>query len=373
MLSRKSPHDFETFLNRWATRADNSNERRRVNELKSLRNLRSCVGHDGLLRIDGLLENADLPTDTKHPIILPGRHPLTRLIVLDEHSKCGHAGSSSTLMKTRQRFWIIYGIGNVNHYLADCGKCLILKAKPVRQLMGDLPECRLTLSNKPLKFCGMDYLGPYLFREGRSDRKAWFLLMSCLSTRCIHVEVVASLDLNSFVLAFSRFINSRGPVDTIYSDNGSTFRAASDCLPGLLGSTEFQNAMRKSDVNWVRIPPYAPSQGGAWEMMVKLFKKALNQTIESIRRTPNLIELQTFTFDAVRIVNDRPLTTVSDQPNDLTPITPSSFLEQSLSPNTPVCGFHDKGDIRKDFLYNATLAHRFWLNWMKSYILSSQG
>ena len=211
--------------------------------------------------------------------------------------------------------------------------------------MGDLPECRLTLSNKPFKFCGMDYPGPYLFREGRSDRKAWFLLMSCLCTRCIHVEVVTSLDLNSFVLAFSRSINLRGPVDTIYSNNGSTFRAASDCLPGLLGSTEFQNAMRKCDVNWVRISPYAPSQGGAWEIMVKLFKKALNQTIESIRRTLNLIQLQTFTIDAVRIINDRPLTTVSDQPNDLTPISPSSFLGQSLSPNTPVCGFHDKGDI----------------------------
>ena len=30
LLSRKSPDDFETFLNRWARRADNSNERRRV-------------------------------------------------------------------------------------------------------------------------------------------------------------------------------------------------------------------------------------------------------------------------------------------------------------------------------------------------------
>ena len=56
--------------------------------------------------------------------------------------------------------------------------------------------------------------------------------------------------------------------------------------------------------------------------MVKLFKKALNQTIESIRRTPTLIELQIFTIDAVRIINDRPISTVSDQPNDLAPITP---------------------------------------------------
>ena len=54
-------------------------------------------------------------------------------------------------------------------------------------------------------------------------------------------------------------------------------------------------------------------------------------------------------------------------------MTPFSFLGQNLSPNTPVCGFDDEGDLRKDFLYNATLAHRFWLLWMKSCVSSLQG
>ena len=129
--------------------------------------------------------------------------------------------------------------------------------------------------------------------------------------------IVTSLDLNSFLLAFSRFTNLRGAVDTIYSDNGSTFCAAADRLPDLLKSTEFHNSLRKCNINWVRIPPYAPSQGGSWEIMVKLFKGALNKTIGNTRRLPSLIELQTFVADAVRIVNDRPLTTVSDHPNIL--------------------------------------------------------
>ena len=60
--------------------------------------------------------------------------------------------------------------------------------------------------------------------------------------------------------------------------------------------------------------------------MVKLFKNALLQVMGRARRKSTLIELQTFASDAVRIVNDRPLTTPSDQPNDLKPITPSCFL-----------------------------------------------
>ena len=57
---------------------------RRVSELKTLRNLRPCVDNDLMLRVEGRLENADLPTDTKRPLILPSRHPL---IILDEHAK----------------------------------------------------------------------------------------------------------------------------------------------------------------------------------------------------------------------------------------------------------------------------------------------
>ena len=129
-------------------------------------------------------------------------------------------------MNTRQRFWIIHGIGSVKHYLSDCAKCSILKAKPVRQLMADLSECRITMCNKPFKFCSSDYLGPHYFREGRSNRKAWGLLFTCLCTRCLHVEVVTSLDLNSFLFVFSCFTNVRGAVDTFYSDNASTFCAA---------------------------------------------------------------------------------------------------------------------------------------------------
>ena len=194
-----------------------------------------------------------------------------------------------------------------------------------------------------------------------------------MSTRCLHVEIVTGLDLNNFLLAFSRFTNLRGHVETIYSDNGSTFCAAADVLPKLLDSPEFINSTRKRGINWVRIPPYAPSQGGSWESMVKLFKNALCQVVGRARRKPTLIELQTFTLDAVRIVNDRPLTTPSDQPNDLLPITPSCFLGQQLAPNSPLGSFHDKGDLRRDYLYNTTLAHQFWLSWAKSYLINLQG
>ena len=108
------------------------------------------------------------------------------------------------------------------------------------------------------------------------------------------------------------------------------------------------------------------------KLWLKLFKTALRQVIGRGHREPPLIKLQTYASDAVRIVNDRPLTTLRDQPNDLLVITPSCFLGQKLASSTPVGTFHKKGDLRRDYMYNSTLAHQFWLIWIKGYLTSLQ-
>ena len=125
----------------------------------------------------------------------------------------------------------------------------------MRQILSDLPSFRVTRANIPFQICGTDFLGPVMYRQGRSDCKAWGLLFTCLSTRCLHVEIVTGLDLNNFLLAFSRFTNLRGSVKTIYSDNGSTFCAAADTLPNLLGSCEFTNSLREKGTNKLGTKP----------------------------------------------------------------------------------------------------------------------
>ena len=158
--------------------------------------------------------------DEKHPIILPSKHPLTRFLILDCHQECAHGGIQYTLMLTRRHYWIIKGFSSVRYYIERCNACIIKKAKLVRQLMADLPSSRMAAYNKPFFHTGCDYFGPFTYKEGRSKKKAWGLLFTCMSSRAVHVELVTSLDLNSFVLAFSRFVDLRGPVSSFYSDNG---------------------------------------------------------------------------------------------------------------------------------------------------------
>ena len=74
---------------------------------------------------------------------------------------------------------------------------------------------------------------------------------------------------------------------------------------------------------------------------------------------PNLIELQTYVLNSTRLVNDRPLTPLSDDPKDYSAISPSSLLTPAFHPSTPVGAPHDKDDLRRDYRFNVALVHRF--------------
>ena len=86
------------------------------------------------------------------------------------------------------------------------------------------------------------------------------------------------------------------------------------------------------------------------------------------QRKPTLIELQTYVSNATRIVNDRPLTSLSDNPLDYNAITPASILTPSLDPALPIGHPHSTDHLRRDFRYNMALAQRFWERWIKFYL-----
>ena len=83
------------------------------------------------------------------------------------------------------------------------------------------------------------------------------------------------------------------------------------------------------------------------------------RVLENTHRLPILIELQTYFSDAVRVVNDRPLTTLSDSPNNLKPISPAFFLGEEVTPNSRMGEFQEKGVFRKNYVYFVNLANCF--------------
>ncbi|KAF0302739.1 hypothetical protein FJT64_025192 [Amphibalanus amphitrite] len=64
----------------------------------------------GLLRAGGRLGNAPVAEDARHPIILPRSAEVTRLVIMQEHVRCGHAGVEQTLNELWEELARIRGV-----------------------------------------------------------------------------------------------------------------------------------------------------------------------------------------------------------------------------------------------------------------------
>ena len=119
------------------------NEKERLNSIPvSLQKLRPFV-HEGLLRVGGRLGYAPMTFDIRHPIILPQNSHFTELIIRQYHVEVGHSGASHTWAALRQKYWIVKGSTAVRKSLGKCILCKRRNALVGKQLMADVPDCRL--------------------------------------------------------------------------------------------------------------------------------------------------------------------------------------------------------------------------------------
>jgi hypothetical protein len=144
------------------------------------------------------------------------------------------------------------------------------------------------------------------------------------------------MDLDSFMMAFTRFVDLRGLPRICYSDNGTNLVAGeqeiSDALAGW-NREILANKMANQDVEWRFSPPASPHFGDSWERLIQSAKRALRSVLNE--RTLNDEVLLTTMSGVTALLNARPLTHVSVDQHDPQPLTPNHFLT-----GRPTPGFH---------------------------------
>ena len=76
--------------------------------------------------------------------------------------------------------------------------------------MADLPSGRVACDEPPFTNWGVDLFGRVLIKQGRKQLKRLGVIYTCLSVRCVHLEVVESLETDAFINSLRRFVNRRG-------------------------------------------------------------------------------------------------------------------------------------------------------------------
>lgn len=117
--------------------------------------------------------------------------------------------------------------------IKKCLVCKIYLSKPADQITAPLPKDRVTESS-PFSVCGFDYAGPINVKYMEKSRKSYILLITYAVTRSLHLELVSDTTIDSFLLAFRRFLSRRLNCEVIYSDNVKTFKKAKKDITKLI-------------------------------------------------------------------------------------------------------------------------------------------
>lgn len=352
-----------------------------LSQSSSLYKLDPFIDKAGLLRVGGRIRHMDIDTQGKHPVILPKSGHITDLIVCHYHDKVQHQGRNLTLNEIRSYgFWIIGGASVVSRHIASCVKCRKLRGVLQVQRMADLPNDRLEPA-PPFTYSAVDYFGPWYVKEGRRELKRYGVLFTCMSSRAIHLEVAHSLNTDSFINSYRRFIGRRGPVRQLRSDQGTNFVGARNelqCALQEMDTIKIQDRLLRDNCDFVNFKmnvPNASHMGGVWERQIRTVRSIMNALLDHHGTQLDDESLHTFMVEAEAIVNSRPLTV--DNLNSFQcpePLTPNHLLTMKSKVVLPPPGVFQSLDqySRKRWRRVQYLANEFWNRWRREYVQSLQ-
>lgn len=161
----------------------------------------SPVLDNSVLRVGGRLSRAAMPEEAKHPVILAKDLHISSILLRHIHKEVGHGGCNYMLSRLRQMYWITGASTAVQNILSKCVVCHRMQVTPGCQQMADLPMDRVFPEEPSFTRVGVDYFGPFEVKSRRSVVKRYGVIFTCLAVCAVHIQVVSSLDTDSFINA----------------------------------------------------------------------------------------------------------------------------------------------------------------------------
>ena len=339
-----------------------------------LTSLAPFVDEDNLLRAGSRFQDsAHLSYETQFPIILPGsRDENVRSLIRHVHEKNLHCSKIQTYFQLKLRYFILGGKTAVGSVLANCLACQKLKKSPSPQRMGNLPTHRVNIV-APFENAGLDVFGPYETKVGRTTKKRWALVVTCMSTRAVCLLPLVSMNTDCAVRALVKFSSLYPGVKNVFSDQGTNFKSADKEMRNamaLWNDAVDDPALHAAGINWSFGPANCGAVGGVWERVIQIAKNHLKAVLKN--RIVDADSFETLLFAVAGIMNRRPLTPASTDVDDLMVLSPAHFLNphlfvnnsNSVLPPAPA----DARTLRGSWQETRTLIDIFWRTWSRSYL-----
>ena len=307
----------------------------------------------------------------------------TSQLIRSVHETQGHSGVAHTLTHLRSicGYWILGGRKTVKQVLQKCNSCLkvdgVFFNKPSHP---PLPDFRVRQA-RCFSSVGLDMVGPFNFEDTNQNDtlssqstfgKVYVLMITCASSRAVHLETTRSLSVKDFILALQRFMDVRGVPSHIESDNSKTFIRANKEFASIFNSKRARRFLEQNRIEWNFYTEHSPWKGGMTERLNTIFKKIARKTFG--RAILNFEEFRSMVSYAMSIINCRPITYVySDINSEGTQLTPSMLLNGFNLLEPPSLNYRKPSDeneltLSERYKFIEKLKDSFWNLWNKQYL-----
>ena len=290
----------------------------------------------------GRLSQAALHPHVRHPVIIPSNTHVASLLIKHFHERVHHQGRGMTSNELRANGWWI--LGSSSAVSSHIYKCVKYRRQTEEQKMSDLPSDRMETA-PPFTYTGIDCFEPFYVKEGRKEMKKYGLLLTCLCSRAIHVEMLDDMTTDAFINALRAFIAIRGSVRQLRSDQGTNFvgarREFAELTKGMSGER-----VKALGCEFVMNPPAASHMGGIWERQIRTIRSVLTAILDKSAQRLDGSSLRTLFYEVMAIVNSRPLTVENlSDPSAPEPLTPNHILTMKSTVILPPPGQFVKEDL----------------------------
>ena len=159
--------------------------------------------------------------------------------------------------------------------------------------------------------------------------KIWNVLFTCLVTRAICLIIVPDRTTVTFLRALRELSVRYCEPRIMVSDNEGSFMKADRVLNELSLNPVVKKTLGTRGVTWKFLPSRASWMGGVWERLVGLVKIELMK-LQSKAKFDEY-EWRAHLLEVEAVLNDRPLTYVSDVGTEPEVITPKAIMHGCLS------------------------------------------
>ena len=320
-----------------------------------LTSLRAEEGDDGIIRLGSrAMEGLEACYESRDFPILAYDDPIAHLWIKSVHNE-DHSGITRTVAKSRRKFWVVKARKIAKAVKRSCYTCRLLEKVLAQQQMAPLPRARQVMS-PTFQDISVDLIGPVEIRgtvNKRSRKKVWGLVITCLATRAVHLDVTDDYSMESVLTTLRRFIATRGSPRSIFSDKGTQLKAA---------AKELESWATENKIQWDFAPAEGQHQNGVTESLVKSIKRTLYHVVGNNVMT--FSELQTVFLEVATIINARPIGIVTgSDPTQPTSITPNHLLLGRSTPDVVDGDFDYDKNVNKRHVFLKSLVDQWWRKW----------